>query len=147
MKKNESYHMELETFRQNGYAAIDWVVDYLKDVESYPVLSQVKPGDIRKQLPDSAPEKGESFDAMLKDMQDVVIPGITHWQSPNFFAYFPGNSSAPAILGEILSAGLSVQGMLWATSPACTEVETHVMDWLVKMLGLPEKFMSHTAGG
>jgi len=147
MKNNESYHMDLETFRKNGYAAIDWVVEYLKNVESYPVLSQVKPGDIRKQLPESAPEKGESFEAMLKDINEVVMPGITHWQSPNFFAYFPGNSSAPAILGEILSAGLSVQGMLWATSPACTEVETHVMDWLVKMLGLPEKFMSHTEGG
>jgi aromatic-L-amino-acid decarboxylase len=110
-------------------------------------LSQVKPGDIRKQLPEAAPQKGESFDAMLKDVTDVVMPGITHWQSPNFFAYFPGNSSPPAILGEILSAGLSVQGMLWATSPACTEVETHVMDWLVKMLDLPEKFMSHTQGG
>ncbi len=147
MKSEKSYHMDLETFRKNGYAAIDWVVDYLENVESYPVLSQVKPEDIRKQLPESAPEKGESFEAMLKDVNDVVMPGITHWQSPNFFAYFPGNNSAPAILGEILAAGLSVQGMLWATSPACTEVETHVMDWLVKMLGLPEKFMSHTEGG
>ena len=84
---------------------------------------------------------------MLQDMNDIVLPGITHWQSPNFYAFFPANSSPPAILGEILSAGLGVQGMLWATSPACTEVETHVMDWLVQMLGLPERFASHTAGG
>jgi aromatic-L-amino-acid decarboxylase len=139
--------MDPEVFRENGYKAIDWIVDYMKNVESYPVLSQVKPGEIRQRLPDCAPEKGESFEDMLKDINDVVMPGITHWQSPNFFAYFPGNNSAPSILGEILSAGLSVQGMLWATSPACTEVETHVMDWLVQMLGLPEKFMSNTHGG
>jgi aromatic-L-amino-acid/L-tryptophan decarboxylase len=147
MEDKQNYHMDPEVFRENAYKAIDWVVDYMKNVEDYPVLSQVKPGDIRKQLPDSAPEKGESFEAMLKDLNDVVMPGITHWQSPNFFAFFPCNSSAPAILGDILSAGLNVQGMLWATSPACTEVETHVMDWLVKMLDLPEKFMSHTDGG
>ena len=147
MSDKDNYHMDLETFRRNGYAAIDWVVDYLENVESRPVLSQVQPGDIRKQLPACAPEQGESFEAMLQDMQEVILPGITHWQSPSFFAYFPGNSSPPSILGEILSAGLSVQGMLWATSPACTEVETHVMDWLVNMLGLPEKFLSHTAGG
>ncbi|MDJ0928094.1 MAG: pyridoxal-dependent decarboxylase [Gammaproteobacteria bacterium] len=145
--KNNSYHMELEEFRQNGYRAVDWIVDYLQNVESYPVLSQVAPGDIRKQLPPSPPEHGESFDAMLKDVSEIVLPGITHWQSPSFFAYFTANSSPPSILGELLSAGLSVQGMLWATSPACTEVETHVMDWLVEMLGLPHKFLSRTDGG
>ena len=139
--------MDLEDFRENAYRAVDWVVDYLKNVESYPVLSQVRPGDIRRQLPAAPPEHGEPFDAMLKDVSDIVLPGITHWQSPSFFAYFTANSSPPAILGEILSAGLSVQGMLWATSPACTEVETHVMDWLVDMLGLPGKFKSGTAGG
>ncbi|NKB38452.1 MAG: aspartate aminotransferase family protein [Gammaproteobacteria bacterium] len=139
--------MDPETFRTQAYAAIDWIVDYMKNIEDYPVLSSVKPGDIRKQLPDAAPEKGEEFEAMLKDVNDIVMPGITHWQSPNFFAYFPGNSSGPAILGEILSASLSVQGMLWATSPACTEVETQVMDWLVGMLGLPKKFRSDTDGG
>ena len=147
MTDKESYHMDPETFRRQAYAAIDWVVEYMKNVEDYPVLSQASPGDIRRQLPDKAPEKGESFEAMLGDIKDIVMPGITHWQSPNFFAYFPGNSSGPAILGEILSAGLSVQGMLWATSPACTEVETHVMDWLVDMLALPEKFKSSASGG
>lgn len=143
----KTHHMDPETFRKNAYKAIDWIVDYMKNVEDYPVLSRAKPGDIRKQLPQQAPQLGESFDAMLKDLQEIIMPGITHWQSPNFFAYFPANSSAPAILGELLAAGLSVQGMLWATSPSCTEVETHLMDWLVDMLALPEKFSSHTAGG
>jgi aromatic-L-amino-acid decarboxylase len=143
----ESFHMDPEEFRANGYKAIDWVVDYLKNVESYPVLSQVSPNEIRNRLPSGPPEESEGFDAMLRDVTDIVLPGITHWQSPNFFAYFPCNSSPPAILGEILSAGLGVQGMLWATSPACTEVETQMMDWLVQMLGLPEKFSSATKGG
>jgi len=144
---DKTYHMELEAFRQNAYRTVDWVVDYLANIESYPVLSQVEPNDIRRQLPAEPPAEGEDFDAMLRDMSDIVLPGITHWQSPNFFAFFPANSSPPAILGEILAAGLGVQGMLWATSPACTEVETHVMDWLVQMLGLPERFASHTDGG
>ncbi len=144
---DKTYHMELEAFRQNAYRTVDWVVDYLANIESYPVLSQVEPNDIRRQLPAEPPAEGEGFDAMLRDMSDIVLPGITHWQSPNFFAFFPANSSPPAILGEILSAGLGVQGMLWATSPACTEVETHVMDWLVQMLGLPERYASHTDGG
>jgi len=142
-----NYHMELETFRRHGHAAVDWVVDYLKNVEQYPVLSRVKPGGIRAQLPEHPPQQGESFERMLADVQNIILPGITHWQSPNFFAFFPGNSSPPAILGEIISAGLGVQGMLWATSPACTELETHVLDWLVEMLGLPERFSSKSRGG
>ena len=146
-ERDKSFHMDLEQFRRNGYKAIDWVVDYLQDVESYPVLSRISPNDIRRQLPPHPPEEPEEFQDMLRDMSEIVLPGITHWQSPNFFAFFPGNSSPPSILGEILAAGLSVQGMLWATSPACTEVETHMMDWLVEMLGLPEKFTSHAAGG
>jgi len=137
---DETHHMDLETFRENAYRAVDWVVDYLRDVESYPVLSQVVPGDIRKRLPKAPPRRGEPFDVMLRDVTELVLPGITHWQSPNNFAYFPANSSPPAILGEILSAGLGVQGMLWSTSPACTELETHVMDWLVSMLVCPRDF-------
>src|SRR5438876_5261299 len=84
---------------------------------------------------------------MLKDVEKLILPGITHWQSPNFFAYFPCNNSGASILGDLLSSGLGVQGMLWATSPACTELETHVLDWLVGMLGLPEKFLSSSSGG
>ena len=116
-------------------------------MDSFPVLSQAAPGDIRSKLPDHPPEDGETFEAVLADMNEKILPGITHWQSPNFFAFFPCNSSGPAILGDMLSTGLGVQGMLWATSPACTELETHVLDWLVDMLDLPEKFKSTGTGG
>ena len=132
---NDDYHMDLESFRKNGYKAIDWIVDYLQSVDNYPVLSEVSPGQIRNTLPKKAPLDGETFDAMLKDVNELIMPGITHWQSPNFFAYFPANSSPSSILGELISAGLGVQGMSWITSPSCTELETHVMDWLVDMLG------------
>lgn len=144
---NESYHMTPQQFRDHGHAVIDWIADYYESIDSRSVLSQVKPGDIRKQLPAHAPSQPEDFAAILADMSQAILPGITHWQSPNFFAYFPANASGPAILGDLLSSALGVQGMLWATSPACTELETHVLDWLVPMLGLPEKFLSSTAGG
>jgi aromatic-L-amino-acid decarboxylase len=107
----------------------------------------VEPGQIRASLPPEPPAEGESVDAMLRDVEKLILPGVTHWQSPNFFAFFPCNASGPSILGDLLSSGLGVQGMLWATSPACTELETHVLDWLVGMLGLPEKFCSSSAGG
>lgn len=142
-----SYHMTPAEFRQHGRAVVDWIADYMEQVESYPVLAQVQPGEIRTMLPPTAPEQGEPFAAMLADMERIILPGITHWQSPNFFAFFPSNSSGPAILGDLLSAGLGVQGMLWATSPACTEVETHVLDWLVDLLALPPQFKSTGTGG
>jgi aromatic-L-amino-acid decarboxylase len=143
----KQHHMTPEEFRRHGHAVVDWIADYFSRIESFPVLSQVKPGAIRGSLPPSAPAKGESFDAVLADVEKLILPGITHWQSPNFFAYFPCNASGPAILGDLLSSGFGVQGMLWATSPACTELETHVLDWLVPMLGLPEKFLSSSTGG
>ncbi|MGH7248026.1 MAG: pyridoxal-dependent decarboxylase, partial [Pseudomonadota bacterium] len=139
--------MTAEDFRRHGRAVVDWIADYYGRVESLPVLSQAKPGQIRASLPAEPPAHGEPFEAMLGDVERLILPGVTHWQSPNFFAYFPCNSSPPAVLGELLSAGLGVQGMLWATSPACTELETHVLDWLVGMLGLPAKFLSAGAGG
>jgi aromatic-L-amino-acid decarboxylase len=139
--------MTPDEFRRYGHAVIDWIADYQARVESFPVLSQVKPGEIRAALPDAPPAQGESFDALLRDIDHLILPGVTHWQSPNFFAYFPCNGSGPGILGDLLSSGLGVQGMLWSTSPACTELETHVMDWLVGMLGLPEKFSSSSTGG
>jgi aromatic-L-amino-acid/L-tryptophan decarboxylase len=143
----KSFHMSPEEFRRRGHEVIDWIADYRARIESYPVLSQAKPGQIRASLPPSAPEHGESFDTILADIEKLIIPGVTHWQSPNFFAFFPSNSSGPAILGDLLSSGLGVQGMLWATSPACTELETHVLDWLVHMLDLPKKFLSSESGG
>ena len=147
MPDEKSFHMTPEEFRQRGHAMVDWIADYHSRIESFPVLSQVKPGQIRAALPENPPAQGESFDALLKDVDRVILPGVTHWQSPNFFAYFPCNASGPGILGDLLSSGLGVQGMLWSTSPACTELETHVLDWLVGMLGLPEKFLSSSSGG
>jgi aromatic-L-amino-acid decarboxylase len=143
----KSYHMSPEEFRRQGHAVVDWIANYLDKVEEFPVLSRVKPGETRAKLPPNPPQSGEAFEQMLGDIERVVLPGITHWQSPNFYAYFPSNSSGPGILGDLLSSGLGVQGMLWSTSPACTEVETHVLDWIAKMLDLPEKFLSSSTGG
>ena len=139
--------MTAEQFRQYGKLVVDWVADYYQSIESLPVLSMVEPGYIRQSLPSGPPEQGEPFESLLSDVRKVILPGVTHWQSPNFFAYFPANASGPAILGDLVSSALGVQGMLWATSPACTELETHVLDWLVGMLGLPAKFLSSTTGG
>jgi aromatic-L-amino-acid/L-tryptophan decarboxylase len=147
MEENKSYHMTTDEFRKNGYAIIDWIADYYENIESYPVQSHKQPGEIRESLPKQPPLKGEAFEDILKDIDEIILPGITHWQSPNFFGYFPANSSGPSVLGELLSSGLGVQGMLWITSPACTELETHILDWLVEMLALPEKFKSNGSGG
>ena len=147
MPDEPSYHMTPEAFRQHGRAVVDWIADYYERIESFPVLADSHPGQIRASLPDHPPLVGETFETILKDINKLIVPGITHWQSPNFFAFFPANTSGPSILGEMLSAGLGVQGMLWTTSPACTELETHVLDWLVEMLDLPEKFKSNGPGG
>jgi aromatic-L-amino-acid/L-tryptophan decarboxylase len=143
----KSFHMSPDDFRRHGHAVVDWIADYYSRIESLPVLSRVAPGQVRATLPQKPPSQGEAFDALLSDVEKLILPGITHWQSPNFYAYFPCNASGPAILGDLLSSGLGVQGMLWATSPACTELESHVLDWLVQMLGLPEKFLSTDTGG
>ncbi len=147
MSPEPSFHMTAEQFRQHGKEVVDWIADYYERIETLPVLSQVRPGEIRQALPSHPPLHGEAFDLLLKDMDKVILPGVTHWQSPNFFAFFPANASGPAILGDLLSSALGVQGMLWATSPACTELETQVLDWLVPMLGLPESFLSTSTGG
>src|SRR5262245_45403595 len=139
--------MTQEEFRRHGYAMVDWIANYYSRVDSFPVLSQVEPGQIRAWLPAQPPTRGETFEDMLRDVEKVVLPVITPWQSPNVFAYFPTAVSGPSILGELLSSGLGVQGMLWATSPACTELETHILDWMVRMLGLPDKFLSSNSGG
>ncbi len=134
-------------FREEGKKVIDWIADYYENIEEYPVLSQVEPGEIKASLPTSPPQKGESLDEMMNDVTNKIMPGITHWQSPNFYAYFPANTSFPAILGDLVSSGFGVQGMIWATSPAATELETRVLDWLVDMMGMPEKFKSTSTGG
>jgi len=142
-----SFHMDPEEFRKHGHEVVDWIADYYKRIEDFPVLSRVAPGEIRASLPKGVPEYGESFQSILADVERLILPGITHWQSPNFFAFFPSNASGPGILGDLLSSGLGIQGMLWATSPACTELETHVLDLLVPALGLPEEFLSTNTGG
>jgi len=147
MSQEKSYHMTPDEFRRYGRAVVDWIADYYEKVESLPVLSQVEPGQIRAALPAQPPLEGEDFETMLEDVGKLILPGLTHWQSPNFFAFFPANASGPAMLGDLLSSGLGVQGMLWTTSPACTELETHVLDWLADMLGLPAKFKSDATGG
>jgi aromatic-L-amino-acid decarboxylase len=134
-------------FREHGHAVVDWIADYYERLEDFPVLSQTAPGDVRSALPPRPPEHGEPFEAVLRDLDRIVLPGVTHWQHPSFFAYFPANASGPAILGDLLASGLGVQGMLWATSPAATELETHVLDWLAELLALPERFRSTGAGG
>ena len=132
--------MDNEEFRSHGHAFVDWMADYLTGVEDYPVKSQVRPGEIAAKLASSAPEDGEAMEQIFADFQRDVIPGITHWQHPSFFAYFPANSSPPAVLAEMLVATLAPQCMLWETSPAATEMETRVLDWLRQMIGLPEDF-------
>ena len=139
--------MTPEQFRRWGYALVDWIADYQQRVDSLPVVAAVQPGQVRASLPAAPPRQGEPFDAILADVNKLILPGITHWQSPNFFAFFPANNSGPSILGELLSAGLGVQGMLWTTSPACTELETHVLDWMADLLALPERFKSAGPGG
>jgi aromatic-L-amino-acid decarboxylase len=147
MLEQKSFHMTPDEFRRHGHDVVDWIADYYARVESLPVLSRVEPGQIRAALPSDPPMKSEPFDLILGDIEKIILPGVTHWQSPSFYAYFPCNASGPAILGDLLSSGLGVQGMLWATSPACTELETHVLDWLVTMLDLPRKFLSTSSGG
>ncbi|MFC1483961.1 aminotransferase class V-fold PLP-dependent enzyme [Candidatus Neomarinimicrobiota bacterium] len=147
MTEDQNFHMPWEDFQRNGEALLEWLMEYHRKLDQLPVQSQVQPGHIRDLLPVEPPTRGEPFEDILRDVDEIILPGITHWQSPNFFAFFPANSSGPAVLGELLSAGLGVQGMLWATSPACTELETHLLDWLVDMLGLPDRFKSSGTGG
>lgn len=138
----DGFHMTPDEFRRRGAEVIEWIAQYMEHVEEYPVLSTVAPGEVRAQLPASPPEHPEPFEAVMADLDRIILPGVTHWQSPNFFAYFPANSSGPSVLGDLLSSGLGVQGMLWATSPACTELETVVLDWVIDLLGLPDRFRS-----
>ncbi len=139
--------LDADGFRRAGHALVDWIASYRETIAQRNVAHLPPPGAIRAMLPAHAPERGEPIAEILADLDKVVMPGVVHWQHPGWFAYFPANSSFESILGELASAGLGVQGMLWSTSPACTEVETHVLDWLVHALGLPDRFLSSGAGG
>jgi aromatic-L-amino-acid decarboxylase len=139
--------MTPEQFRQHGHEVVDWIADYWSRIGSFPARSQVSPGDVRAALPPAPPEQGEPFADVLADLDRVILRGVTHWQHPGFFGYFPANTSGPSVLGDLVSAGLGVQGMSWVTSPAATELEQHVMDWLAGLLGLPDSFLSTGTGG
>src|SRR5579862_6928483 len=129
--------MDPEAYRQAARRVADWTADYLRDVERYPVLSPSTPGSVRQALLASPPPDGEPIDAVLADIERLLIPATTHWQSPGFMAYFASSGSAPGILGETLAATFNVNAMLWRTSPAATELEQVALDWLRQMLGLP----------
>ena len=132
--------MSPDEFRRWGHKAVDWIARYLETVEDYPVLAQVEPGDIRGQLPSAPPESGERMEEIFEDLDRVILPGVTHWNHPSFFAYFSSSSSGPGIIGELMSAALNLNGMLWKTSPSATELEETVLDWLRQMLGLSAEF-------
>jgi aromatic-L-amino-acid/L-tryptophan decarboxylase len=140
--------MTPDEFRTSGHALIEWIADYIEHVERRPVSNTAaQPGDVRAQLPERPPTGIEPFADVLADLDQIVVPGLTHWQHPSFFAYFPANISYSSVLGELAAAGLGVQGMSWVTSPACTEVETLMMDWMQELLGLPDTFRSTSSAG
>ncbi len=139
--------MTPEEFRRQGHAVVDWIAGYWEALERHPVAPGVEPGSVAAALPAAAPAEGDGLAAVLADLDRIVVPALTHWQHPGFFGYFPANTSGPSVLGDLVCAGLGVQGMLWATSPACTEVETVVLDWLAGLLDLPAAFRSTAAGG
>ena len=139
--------MTPDEFRRNGYELIDLIADYLEGVGERPVVPSIAPGDVRAMLPEHPPTAPEPWADVMADIERVVIPTVSHWQHPNWFAYFPANTTYPSILGELLSAGLGVQGMSWVTSPACTEIETLMLDWMQELLGLPERYRSTSERG
>ncbi len=132
--------MNSEDFRKNAHEIVDWVADYLETARDYPVRAQVKPGEVLGQLPSLPPHGGEAFDGLMQDFKDIIMPGITHWQHPRFFAYFPANVTPASMLAEMLTSALGVNAMLWETSPAATELEEQMMEWLKDMLQLPKEW-------
>jgi aromatic-L-amino-acid decarboxylase len=139
-------------FRQLGHQMVDWIASYMERVETLPVLSQSAPGDTTAKLPLHAPESGferplQDWNTIFADLDNILLPGLTHWQSPNFYAFFPCNASGPAILAEFLAAGVNVNPMLWTASPAATELETRMLDWMAELIGLPDSFLSTSKAG
>ncbi|CAF1944181.1 unnamed protein product, partial [Brassica oleracea] len=139
--------MDSEQLREYGHRMVDFIADYYKTIETFPVLSQVQPGYLHNLLPESAPDHPETVEQVLDDVKAKILPGVTHWQSPSFFAYFPINGSIAGLLGEMLSAGLNTMSFSWVASPAATELEIIVVDWVAKLLNLPEQFLSKGNGG
>jgi aromatic-L-amino-acid/L-tryptophan decarboxylase len=131
------------TFREDGAAALEWAARYLEQVGEFPVLAQVEPGDIRSRLPEAPPERGEPFADVLRDLDEILLPGTTHWQSPRFFAYFANSAAEPGILAELLAATLNSVAFIWRTSPASTELEALTLDWVAQLLGLPSGWHGH----
>src|SRR4051794_19286293 len=140
-------HMTPDEVCRHGHEGVEWGATYMERVGGLPGASPVRRGEPRPRLPAAAPEAPEPFAALLADLDEIVLPGITHWQAPGWFGYFPANASPPSILAELVAAGLGAQGMLWATSPALTEIEAHVLDWLVDLLGLPAHFKTAVGPG
>jgi len=136
----EAGDMSAEDFRRFGHEVVDWIADYFSHPERFPVLAQVEPGGLRSQLPQSPPERGEPMSEILEDFERLVVPAVTHWNHPSFFAYFATTASAPGVLGEMLAAAFDAKAMLWRTSPASTELEEVALDWLRQLMGLPEEF-------
>ena len=130
--------MDTEEFRRHGHEFVDWLAGYMEGLEQYPVHPDLEPGDIKAKLPTKAPTSGEPMEDIFKDFQDIIMPGITHWQHPRWFAYFPANNSPPSVLAELLTAGVAAQCMVWKTSPAAEELEEVTLEWLREMVGLPE---------
>ncbi|KAK4349428.1 hypothetical protein RND71_032183 [Anisodus tanguticus] len=147
LSSNTSHLLDPEEFRKQGHMMVDFLADYFHNIKTYPVHSLVEPGYLKKLLPDSAPNQPEPIEKILQDVQRDIFPGLTHWQSPNFFAYFPCISSTAGILGEMLTAGLNVVGFSWIASPAATELESIVMDWLGKLINLPKTYLFSGGGG
>src|SRR5215212_8647945 len=132
--------MHPDEFRQHAHQLVDWMADYFRDVGSIPITSRVQPGDIARRIASEPPEQGEPFERLFSDFSEIIVPGMTHWNHPGWFAYFPGNNSPASVLAEMLTATLGAQCMSWATSPAATELEQDMMDWLRQMIELPAQF-------
>ncbi|XP_026461475.1 tyrosine decarboxylase-like isoform X1 [Ctenocephalides felis] len=139
--------MDAEDFRHHGKEMVDYICSYLENIEKYRVIPDVEPGYLKTLLPSEAPETGEEWTKIMEDVEDKIMPGVTHWQHPRFHAYFPSGNSYPSILGDMLSDAIGCIGFSWVASPACTELETIVLDWLAKATGLPESFLSSSPAG
>ena len=146
-ENNLSMHLSKEEFQKYGYRLVDWLANYFDTMEDNTVLPKVQPGDIRAMMPTSAPESAESMDEIIDDLDQIVMPGMAHWQHPGWYAFFPSGVSPVSVLGEFVAAGLATQGMMWSTAPSATEIENTVLDWLVELLGLPTQWRIDSGQG